>query len=158
MCPWSPMQEGARDQSASACRGLPSKGEARALHHQPRPSIDPYHQHTTWWYVPSAEHKGEKLHKHVTRARGWLRRGDVSACTAHANMEWWTHQNINLDVDTVNQHLRDAWEQKNDKYDLKGDLQGLEQQFWLRTEAGCIRCYDFPGETWAGDDLYTKEK
>jgi len=39
-CPWSPSQEGARDQSASARRGLPSKGEARALHHQPRPSID----------------------------------------------------------------------------------------------------------------------
>ena len=32
-CPWSPSQEGARDQSASARRGLPSKGEARALHH-----------------------------------------------------------------------------------------------------------------------------
>jgi hypothetical protein len=39
-CPWSPPQGGARDQSASARRGLPSKGEARALHHQPRPSID----------------------------------------------------------------------------------------------------------------------
>jgi hypothetical protein len=39
-CPWSPPQEGARDQSASARRGFPSKGEARALHHQPRPSID----------------------------------------------------------------------------------------------------------------------
>jgi hypothetical protein len=33
-CPWSPPQGGARDQSASARRGLPSKGEARALHHQ----------------------------------------------------------------------------------------------------------------------------
>jgi hypothetical protein len=39
-CPWSPPQGGARDQSASARRGLPSKGEARALHHQPRPCID----------------------------------------------------------------------------------------------------------------------
>ena len=29
-----------RPQSASARRGLPSKGEARALHHQPRPCID----------------------------------------------------------------------------------------------------------------------
>jgi len=32
-CPWSPPQGGARDQSASARRGLPSKGEARALNH-----------------------------------------------------------------------------------------------------------------------------
>ncbi len=38
--PWSPPQGGARDQSASARRGLPSRREARALHHQPRPSID----------------------------------------------------------------------------------------------------------------------
>jgi hypothetical protein len=37
-CPWSPPQEGARDQSSSARRGLPSKGEARALHHQPAPA------------------------------------------------------------------------------------------------------------------------
>ena len=41
--PWSPPQGGARDQSASARRGLPSKGGARALHHQPRPSIDLVH-------------------------------------------------------------------------------------------------------------------
>jgi hypothetical protein len=34
-CPWSPPQGGARDQSASARRGLPSKGEALELHHQP---------------------------------------------------------------------------------------------------------------------------
>jgi hypothetical protein len=38
-CPWSPPQEGARDQSSSARRGLPSKGEARALHHQPAPAL-----------------------------------------------------------------------------------------------------------------------
>ena len=40
VCPWSPSQEGARGQGSSACRGTPSRGEARALHHQPRPSID----------------------------------------------------------------------------------------------------------------------
>jgi hypothetical protein len=34
------LPEGSRDQSSSACRGLPSKGEARALHHQPRPNLD----------------------------------------------------------------------------------------------------------------------
>ena len=38
-CPWSPSQEGARGQSSSARRGLPSKGEARALHHQPAPAL-----------------------------------------------------------------------------------------------------------------------
>ena len=30
-------------------------------------------------------------------------------------------------------------------------LQGLEQHFWKGTEAGWMGCYDFPGETWAGD-------
>ncbi len=39
VCPWSPSQEGARDQSSSARRGLPSKGESRALHHQPAPAL-----------------------------------------------------------------------------------------------------------------------
>ena len=37
--PWSPSQEGARDQSSSARQGLPSKGEARTLHHQPDPAL-----------------------------------------------------------------------------------------------------------------------
>ena len=37
-CPWSPPQGGARDQGSSARRGLPSNGEARALHHQPAPA------------------------------------------------------------------------------------------------------------------------
>ena len=35
--------------------------------------------------------------KHVTRARGWWKRGDVSACAAQANMECWVHHDIILD-------------------------------------------------------------
>ena len=30
-------------------------------------------------------------------------------------------------------------------------LQGPGQHFWKATEAGWMGCYDFPGETWAGD-------
>ena len=78
---------------------------------------------------------------------------DVSACAAHVNMECWAHHNINLSVVIINQryqHLRDAWEQENDKDDLKMDLQGLERQFWLRMEAGRMGCYELPGEIWAG--------
>ena len=30
-------------------------------------------------------------------------------------------------------------------------LQGLEQHFWSGKEAGWLGCYDFAGETWAGD-------
>jgi hypothetical protein len=39
VCPWSASQEGARGQGFSACRGTPSRGEARALHHQPVPAL-----------------------------------------------------------------------------------------------------------------------
>jgi hypothetical protein len=39
VCPWSPSQEGARGQGSSACWGTPSRGEARALHHQPFPAL-----------------------------------------------------------------------------------------------------------------------
>ena len=35
--------------------------------------------------------------KHVTRARGWWKRGDVSACAAQANIECWVHHDIILD-------------------------------------------------------------
>jgi hypothetical protein len=44
-------------------------------------------------------------------------------------MECWTHNNINLDVHTINRHLRDSWEQENNKYDLKMDLQALKLTF-----------------------------
>ena len=37
--PWSPSQAGAQGQGSSACRGTPSRGEARALHHQPVPAL-----------------------------------------------------------------------------------------------------------------------
>jgi len=30
-------------------------------------------------------------------------------------------------------------------------LQGLEHHFWRGTESGWLGCYDFAGETWAGD-------
>ena len=30
-------------------------------------------------------------------------------------------------------------------------LRGLERHYWRGTEAGWLGCYDFPGETWAGD-------
>ena len=35
-------------------------------------------------------------------------------------------------------------------------LQGLEQHFWKGTEAGRMWCYNFPGETWAGDGSANK--
>ena len=30
--------------------------------------------------------------RHVTRARGWWKRGDVAACAAQTNMHCWVHQ------------------------------------------------------------------
>jgi ribonuclease HI len=86
----------------------------------------------------------------VTRARGWWKRGDVAAC-AHANMSCWVHQDSILDDDEVLQGLQEAWEQESNKDELTIRLQGLERQYWLGTEAGRLGCYDFPGETWAGD-------
>jgi hypothetical protein len=103
----------------------------------------PFQEHSRYIFTgkckePKSGNKGREVEsgwKHVTTARGWWRRGDVSACAVHANMECWAHHNINLDLDTVNQHLRDAWEQENDQDDVKMDLQGLERQCWLGTEA-----------------------
>ena len=89
--------------------------------------------------------------KHVTRAKSWWKRGDVSACAAHSNMECWVHHNTILDYDQATQRLKDAWEHDDSKDELNIDLQGLERHFWLGKEAGRLGCYNFPGETWAGD-------
>jgi hypothetical protein len=85
--------------------------------------------------------------KHVTRARSWWKRGDVSACADQINMECWVHQDIILDDDKANQSSKEAWEQGDNKDELTKDLQGPERQFWLGTAAGRLGCYDFPGET-----------
>jgi hypothetical protein len=84
--------------------------------------------------------------------------GDVSACAAQTNMECWVHHDTILDDVKANQSLNEAWEHEDNKDELKIDLQGPERQFWLGTEAGRLGCYNFPGETWAGDWSAHKEK
>jgi ribonuclease HI len=55
------------------------------------------------------------------------------------------------DDDKAHQSAKEAWEDEDDKDELNMNLQGLERQFWLGTEAGRLGCYDSPKETWAGD-------
>ncbi len=66
----------------------------------------------------------------------------MAACAADASMACWVHKDSILNNDGVIQSLKEAWEI---------NLQGLERQYWLGTEAKRLGCYDFPGETWAGD-------
>ena len=66
-------------------------------------------------------------------------------------MECWVHQDIILDDDKAHQSVKEAWGHEDDKDELEIELQGLERQFWLGTEAGRLGCYNFPGQTWAGD-------
>ena len=47
--------------------------------------------------------------------------------------------------------MREAWEHEHSKDETNIDLRGLERHYWKGTEAGCLGCYDFSGETWAGD-------
>jgi hypothetical protein len=94
--------------------------------------------------------------KHVTRARGWWKRGDVAACAAQTNMHCWVHQDVLFNDEQAETHMREAWEHEGSKDELNIVLQGLEQHFWKGTEAGRMGCYDFPGETWAGDGSANK--
>ena len=48
--------------------------------------------------------------KHVTRARGWWKRGDVDACAAQTNMQCWVSQDMIFDDKQVEAHLSEAWE------------------------------------------------
>ena len=66
-------------------------------------------------------------------------------------MECWVHQDIILDDDKAHQSVKEAWGHEDDKDELEIELQGLERQFWLGTEAGRLGCYDFSGETYAAD-------
>ena len=56
-----------------------------------------------------------------------------------------------FDDEQVAIQLSEAWEHDRGKDELNVVLQVLEQHFWRGTESGWLGCYDFPGETWAGD-------
>ena len=101
--------------------------------------------------ITQNNHEGSLGGKHVTRARGWWKREDVDARTAQTNMQCWVSQEINFDDEQAETHLREAWEHESSKDEMNVVLQGLEQHFWRGTEAGWLGCYDFAGETWAGD-------
>ena len=74
-----------------------------------------------------------------------------SACTAQTNMQCWVHRDALINDAQVETSLREAWEHEDSKDEMNIVLQGPEQYFWKGTEAGWMGCYDFPGETWAGD-------
>lgn len=75
----------------------------------------------------------------------------MSACAASADMECWTHTSQQVTDSAVYECLKEAWEHEDEKDDLTVDIQGLEREYWLGTEAGRLGCYGFPGESWAGD-------
>jgi ribonuclease HI len=95
--------------------------------------------------------EGSSGGKHVTRARGWWKRGDVDACAVQTNMQCWVSNNMIFDDEQVATQLSEAWEHDSSKDELNVVLQGLEQHFWRGTEAGWLGCYNFAEETWAGD-------
>jgi hypothetical protein len=73
--------------------------------------------------------------KHVTRARGWWKIGDVASCAAHVNMACWVHQDSILDNDRAILSLKEAWEQESSKDEFKIDVQGLERRAGHRSGA-----------------------
>ena len=71
-------------------------------------------------------------------------------------MQCWVHWDMLINDAQVETSLRAAWEHEGSKVEMNVVLQGPEQYFWKGTEAGWMGCYDFPGETWAGDGRHTR--
>jgi hypothetical protein len=65
----------------------------------------------------------------------------------------YLQKHIKIQAETI---MREAWEHEGSKDELNIVLHGLEQHFWKGTEAGRMGCYDFSGETWAGDGSANK--
>jgi hypothetical protein len=80
----------------------------------------------------------------------------VDACAAQTNMQCWVHQDTLFNDEQVETNMRESWEHEGSKDEMNIVLQGLEQHFCKGTEAGWMGCYDFPGETWAGDGSANK--
>ncbi len=84
-CPWSPSREGARDQSSFMRRGLPSKGEARAIHHQPAPALTL----TMPCLCSLLSRPGVETLKHYLKSRGlgWRIHGSVEDTKLSTNKQ-----------------------------------------------------------------------
>jgi len=96
--------------------------------------------------------------KHVTRARSWWKRGDVSACAAQTNMQCWVHRDALINDAQVETSLREAWEHEGSKDEKNIVLQGPEQYFWKGTErkrAGWVTM-TFLGRPGQGMGWYTR--
>jgi len=78
--------------------------------------------------------EGSSGGQHVTRARGWWKRGDVDACAAQTNMQCWVSQEMIFDDEQAETHLREAWKHESGKDEMHVVLQGLEQHFWRGTD------------------------
>ena len=68
------------------------------------------------------------------------------------------HHDTILDDDKAHQSLKEAWEHEDNKDELKIELQDLERQFWLGTEAGRQGCYNFQEKHAREMGQHTKEK
>lgn len=51
------------------------------------------------------------------------------ACVASANMDCWAHENLKIDERVACKSLKKAWEQDDDKDELRVDMQDLKRQF-----------------------------
>jgi hypothetical protein len=71
-------------------------------------------------------------------------------------MHCWVYQDAIFNYEQAEPNMREAWEHEDSKNEMNIVLQGLEQHFWKGTEAGWMGCYNFPGETCAGDGLTNK--
>ena len=55
-----------------------------------------------------AESGQEASGKHVVRARGWWKRGDVAACAAGYKMECWTHREASVNQEEAFKRIKAA--------------------------------------------------
>jgi hypothetical protein len=73
--------------------------------------------------------------KHVTRAKGWWKRGDVAACAAQTNMHCWVHQDALFNDEQAETNMREAWEHEGSKEGATTFLEKLGRGMDRQTKA-----------------------
>jgi hypothetical protein len=56
--------------------------------------------------------------RHVVRTRSWWKQGDVDACAAQTNMQYWVHQDTILNGEQAENNLRESWEHESSKDEM----------------------------------------
>ena len=96
------------------------------------------------------EKKKKRKAGQSVRYRSWWKQGNIKIAASKNHANCWVHKDFHYTANNV-ETLREAFEASGGKDECQVRVTGIEREFWMGTEIGRLRGYDFQGVVTAGD-------